>query len=178
MFENDSDRLFQDANRDGVFDVINLQAVDIAIRRLQEVVYESLHNSGDDSFVIIEFSRNDYEHAFTLFDPKFLRNACYLYLHTTRDICKERVRERADRPEYEDDYPVSGYIFEMYYHSDDGKDLPKILKKYGVDEQQVLTLPNDESFEAIISKIQNFVASTLLDESEEQTAPALALSAV
>ena len=178
MFESDSDHLFKDSNFDGVFDVIDLQAVDIALKRLGEVVTESIREKGEDACVMIEFSRNNYEHAFTLFDSKLLAGAYYLYLQTPIETCKERVRDRAAHQVYEDDYPVSKFIFEKYYHSDDGKHLPGILSKYGVDEQHILSLPNNDSFEAIRPEIQKFVASALLEESDEKGLTERAFSAV
>ncbi|HLL80853.1 MAG TPA: ATP-binding protein [Ktedonobacteraceae bacterium] len=157
MAESDTDNLFKRPENDAVFDVQNKLAFDIALKRLEQLVCESIDKAHDDKFYIIEFSRNNYrlafsllhEHAKKLFHPGFLADAHYIHLDTSVENCKKRIRGRASAPVYEDDYPVSDFIFKEYYHSDDGKDLPEILNPYGVDVSRAHSFPNNDTFEAI-----------------------------
>ncbi len=166
MYENDRDGIFKSANSDGVFDVVNFEAFNIASKRLGEVVSSDVP-LGDDAVTIIEFSRNNYEMAFSYFPLDFLSDAYYLHLGTSLQNCKERVHQRSSYPVYKDDYPVSNYIFREYYQSDDGERLPEILNRYGVKESQILILANNGSFEEIVLSVEEFATSKLVRKGRE-----------
>lgn len=183
MYENDRDGLFKhpEDGDPGVFDVRNIGAFNIALKRLEEVVREAINKYGQEAFYIIEFSRNDYELAFSLFDDSgLLADAHYIHLDTTVEKCQERIRQRATDPACENDYPVSDYIFKEYYHSDDGKFLPEILIPYGVDVSHAYTIPNNGDFEVIAPRVIEAV-SLMFDQGsdvrrlleQEQGVPAL-----
>lgn len=163
MSEYDTDGQFKEPDPDGIFDVKDWSAFDIALKRLEEVIFEEALNrqvvlANTNKVTIIEFSRNNYEHAFSLLKRDFIKDAYYLHLDTSVGVCKERIRNRVANHVYEDDYPVSDYIFKGYYRSDDGRNLPKTLQKFGIDRSHVLSVPNDNSFEAIIPQINRLVA--------------------
>lgn len=161
MAESDRDHLFKCPDKDGVFDVADIEAFDLALKGLEQQVCTSIEMASRDDFVIIEFSRNDYQHAFSLLkehasklhNPEFLADAHYIHLDTSVENCKKRIRGRASDPVYENDYPVSDYIFKKYYHSDDGKTLPEILMPYGVDVSYAHSIPNNGDFEEIAPKV-------------------------
>src|SRR5437868_5475525 len=77
MFQYNRDELFQ-PTKDGGFDVVDFSAFDIALRRLEEVVNGYISTALKDALVFIEFSRNDYNKAFALFDEAFLKDAFFL----------------------------------------------------------------------------------------------------
>lgn len=158
MFNSDTDQQFKPAVSGG-FDVLDLQAFDIALRRLEQVVSEYLPNAREDAVIIIEFSRNDYRRAFSLFQESFLKDAFFLHLDTEVDICKKRITKRVAEHVYDDDYPVSDFIFEKYYHSDDGQNLHNILAKYQIDRSHVLSIKNNGTLEVISPSIDLFVDS-------------------
>lgn len=156
MFSHDSDKQFKPAEIGG-FDVLDLTAFDIALRRLEQIVTEQLPRVKGNEFIIIEFSRNNYHDAFSLFHEHFLKDAYFLHLDTLVEICKQRIGKRSNEPVYEDDYPVSDYIFEKYYHSDDGQALPATLEKYQIDRSHVLSLVNNDTLDEISSEIDQFI---------------------
>ena len=155
MSDYDTDRQFKPAESGG-FDVLDLTAFDIALRRLEQVVNEDTEKA---EMLLIEFSRNDYQRAFHQFSRAFFQDAYFLHLDAEVEICKQRIHDRTIHPIYEDDYPVSEYIFKEYYHSDDGQCLPLTLKKeYDINEQHVLVVNNNFPLEEVI-KWKEFILS-------------------
>ena len=155
MSNYDTDRQFKPAESGG-FDVLDLTAFDIALRRLEQVVNEDTEKA---EMLLIEFSRNDYQRAFHQFSRAFFQDAYFLHLDAEVEICKQRIHDRTIHPVYEDDYPVSEYIFKEYYHSDDGQCLPLTLKKeYDINEQHVLVVNNNFPLEEVI-KWKEFILS-------------------
>jgi adenylate kinase family enzyme len=161
MFDYDTDRQFKPAELGG-FDVKNPVVFDIALKRLEEVVnlaicVEDLDKTG---IFLVEFSRNDYQRAFHQFNRAFFQDAYFLHLDTDVEICRQRIDDRIANPIYEDDYPVSEYIFKTYYYADDGKSLPQTLKKeYGIEESRVLVVNNNCPLEDIIKSVYKFIDS-------------------
>ncbi|HLH61379.1 MAG TPA: hypothetical protein VKV20_06795 [Ktedonobacteraceae bacterium] len=160
MFENDSARKqFKPADGGG-FDVIDLTAFDIALQKLEQQIRAYVSAPGTEEIVLIEFSRADYLRALHQFSKEFLQdpNTYFLYLDTELAICKQRIENRITDPRYEDDYPVSDYIFEKYYHQDDGQLLADILEReYQIERQQVKIIKNSSSLEVAAAEISAFV---------------------
>ena len=176
MSSCDTDRQFKPAEIGG-FDVLDLSAFDIALRRLEQVVEEDTEKA---EMILIEFSRNNYQRAFHQFSRAFFQDANFLHLEAEVKICKQRIHDRTIHPVYEDDYPVSEYIFKEYYHSDDGRCLPLTLEKeYDINEQHVLVVNNNFPLEDIIIwedfilSIDRFIDS--ISESRELSAVSLSL---
>jgi adenylate kinase family enzyme len=146
MFHNDSEgKQFKPADGGG-FDVLELTVFDTALERLEQKVKRDATSAKSAEIILIEFSRADYRHAFRQFNKDFLQNpdTYFLYLATELDICKQRIEHRTDNPRFEDDYPVSRYIFEQYYHQDDGQFLPNILEsEYQIGRQHVRIINNN-----------------------------------
>lgn len=163
MSDYDTDRQFKPAKFGG-FDVLNLIVFDIALKRLEEMVnftidVEDLVRA---EMFLVEFSRNDYQKAFRQFKQAFFQDAYFIHLDTNVEICKQRVNDRVAHPAYEDDYPVSEYIFERYYYADDGSSIADILaKEYGIDKWRVLTIDNNRSLELVSRSIEPFIYSIL-----------------
>jgi len=149
----------------GGFDVLDLKVFDEALQTLeQEVdVYVDSLNLEEKKLVLVEFSRNDYERAFQQFNKSFLKDAHFIYLDTELEKCKQRICLRSVNPKNPaDDYPVSEYIFEVYYYSDDGLSIADLLaKEYGVDKWRVLTIDNNCSLELVCKNIEPFIHSIL-----------------
>src|SRR6266567_1890183 len=147
MFHDDVERKkFRPADYGG-FDVIDLAVIDAALEQLEQSV-QYLISYKSEMVILIEFSRDDYRRAFKLFSEAFLQDAYFLYLDTEFETCKKRIRNRIDSPSYDDDYYVSEYIFDTYYHNDDGKCLSQILiNEYGIDKQHIRGIDNNSSLE-------------------------------
>lgn len=161
MFQEDTQGQFRPAAYDG-FDVLDLSVFDAALRQLEQKVKAYISGQKQDEIVLIEFSRNDYENAFKQFSREFLQDAYFLYLSVSIENCKSRIRERITHPTTLDDHFVSDYIFEAYYHEDDGLYLSHILEKYyWIDKQQVLVIDNDCSLEITSERIDFFIDSII-----------------
>lgn len=159
MFHDDIEgKQFKPADEGG-FDVLDLTVFDTALERLeQRVKGDAAAKSAE--IILIEFSRADYQHAFRQFSKEFLQDqgTYFLYLAADLDSCKDRIEHRTAHPVFEDDYHVSEYIFEQYYHQDDGQYLPEILEReYQIDRQRVRIINNNCSSEAGPAEINAFI---------------------
>lgn len=168
MFRFDKQGWFKPAPIRG-FNVIDITAFDFALNRLERAVarYLSSVHVRPEEIVFIEFARNDYWRAFKQFDPSFLKDAYFIHLQTKVEVCQERVKDRVQEPEYPaDDYPVSDYIFEKYYHSDDGRNLLTYFRDvFGIDEKRLLKLKNNFSLEEAMLQIEPFIDGVIKIES-------------
>lgn len=159
MFRNDTANKFKPAVGGG-FDVLDLTVFDTALERLEWELKRYTSPAHSEEIAIIEFSRADYKHAFRQFSKEFLQDqdTFFLYLNAKQITCKERIQNRTENPIFEDDYHVSEYIFEKYYHQDDGQHLPDILERaYQIDLQQVRIINNNASLEAASTEINAFI---------------------
>ncbi len=171
MSENDTDNQFKPAELGG-FDVLKLDVFDTALRRLETMVKFALNSEGlaKTKIILIEFSRNDYKRTFRQFDLEFFQNAYFIHLNTEVEICKQRIAHRIAYPFYEDDYPVSEFIFEHYYCGDDGRSLAQTLKKeYGIEESRVLAVSNNYDMGYITKHVNKFIDSMM----ESQVLPTI-----
>lgn len=140
------------------FDIIDLKVFDIALIRLEQQVNSYIPSAKSDEIILIEFARNDYQKAFGQFSYEFLQDAYYLYLDTEIDSCKKRIRDRITNRTCDDDYYVSDYIFEAYYHGDNGQCLSYILKReYKINKQRILVIDNNCSLEEASRQIAPFI---------------------
>ncbi len=111
-----------------------------------------------DHSVFVEFARNDYLRAFQQFSDTFLQAAYFLYLNVDTETCKRRIHERITHPSTMDDFYVSEYIFDAYYHKDNGHSIPQILEgDYGIDKQRVAVIDNNRSLQTSSAQINRFV---------------------
>ncbi|HZU67445.1 MAG TPA: AAA family ATPase [Ktedonobacteraceae bacterium] len=164
MFEKDmKHKQFMPA-KNGGFDMVDRTVLDIALQQLEQSIREYISKMQSTKIILIEFSRADYQHAFSQFSKAFLQdqNTYFLYLDTELAICKQRIQNRIDNPLFEDDYPVSEYLFEKYYHQDDGQLLPDFLEKtYQIDQQRVKIISNNGPLEAVTGEIEAFLHAML-----------------
>lgn len=158
MFYTDTEgKLFRPTDYGG-FDILDLNAFDTALQRLEQAINQHLSSTKQEEIVLIEFARNDYQVAFQQFSAKLLQDAYFLYLDANIETCKRRIRERITYPSTEDDFFVSEYIFSVYYHEDNGKFIPQILERdYGIDKQRVEVIENNGSLSVSIAQINQFV---------------------
>ncbi len=164
MFEKDTQhKLFVPA-KNGGFDMLDHAVLDTALRQLEQSIREYISKAQSTKIILIEFSRNDYQHAFLQFSKAFLQeqNTYFLYLDVEPDICQRRISQRITNPQTEDDYPVSPDIFKQYYDHDDGQHLPGILfQRYQIDPQRVKIISNNGPLEAVTGEIEAFLLAML-----------------
>ncbi len=173
MYQQDVARKrFKDAELGG-FDILDLKVFDEALQTLEPEVREHINALEPDikELVLIEFSRNNYDLAFSQFNKSFLKDAYVLYLDAEIKVCKQRIRHRIDNPQFEeDDFNVSNYIFEEYYHEDDGARIADVLENYGVDREHVWAIDNSCSYETACMKVEPFIQQILKAASQEEEA--------
>lgn len=165
MFLNDTEGKIFRATDHGGFDVLDLNAFDIALqvldtalKKLEQGINQYLTSAKQKEIVLIEFARNDYQRAFRQFSDTFLHDSYFLFLDVETDICKRRIQERIANQSSEDDFYVSDYTFSTYYYEDDGWFIPQILaNEYGVGEERVKIIDNNGSLSDSIAQVNQFV---------------------
>ena len=165
MFHTDTEGKLFRATDHGGFDVLDLnafdmalQVLDTALKKLEHEINQYLTFAKQKEIVLIEFARNDYQRAFRQFSDAFLHDAYFLFLDVNLDICKRRIQERIANRTSEDDFYVSEYIFSTYYHKDDGHSITQILASdRGIDEQRVKIIDNNGSLSDSIAQVCQFV---------------------
>lgn len=162
------------------FDVLDVSAFDDALKRLEKKadrIFEQYNTASSKMcLATIEFARNDYRRAFKQFSPEFLRDAYYLYLNSSIEVCKQRIRMRvAKSPDVrtEDDYFVSEYIFNAYYDHVEDASVSGILEDYGIDEQQIRVIDNDMELRMVQQQIWAFVQG-IVKESKKSSSQQIA----
>jgi thymidylate kinase len=132
--------------------------------------YANAPNQPGKELIQIEFSRNDYDHAFYQFKPSFLENAFVLYLKTNIEICRSRIHQRVTNPQFdEDDFNVPDGIFESYYHSDNSSCIEDILESYGVGKAYRRVVDNNSTLENTFKEVKDFIDLILHTPFEEKT---------
>src|SRR5258706_3276086 len=81
MFRNDTGKQFKPAEHGG-FDVLDLNVFDTALKKLEEEVNQYTSSAKPEEIFLIEFSRANYQQAFSLFSREFLQgqDTYFLYL--------------------------------------------------------------------------------------------------
>ncbi len=97
------------------FEVLDPSVFDIALYLLEREI-QHVHLSKHETLITIEFGRDDYKKALTLFSDNFLRDAYYLFVAADFPVCSERIYERALHPTTKDDYFVPDAIM-LNHHS-------------------------------------------------------------
>lgn len=157
MFQKDKKGQFKPAEFGG-FDVLDLTVFDVALNKLEQEVNRNISSTNSEELLLIEFARNDYQQAFHQFNDRFLQDAYFLYLNADLDICKQRIRDRIANRTYDDDHYVSDYIFDEYYHGDNGQCLSNILEReYKINKQRILVIDNNCSLEEAFRQIAPFI---------------------
>src|SRR5258708_29146393 len=154
MFKKDvSQKRFRPCEQGG-FDVLDVSAFDEALNTLGRDIDEYILNIKDNTFIVIEFARDNYEQAFKQFSPAFLQDAHFLLVDTALETCKQRIIERTAHPDTPDDHFISDYALNTYYH---GQYLPRdtiILERF-------VMVENQSSWQEFTEKINTFIKNIL-----------------
>ena len=151
---------FRPAQHDG-FDVVDFSVLDDVLRmvekRAREEVYLEQYLFSIRKLILIEFARNDYGDALSLFNAGFLRDAYFLFIHTDVDTCVERVNIRTAYYHSLDDHFVSDEIIRYYYNTDLTPQMIFQLKSaYQLNDQQVKVIKNTGSLDEFLDNITKF----------------------
>jgi thymidylate kinase len=164
MYKADAAGKFRPAGHHG-FDVLDRSTLDNALKTAEQEVKKAERTANNDAqavfkpmLILIEFARDDYNHALQQFSPGFLQGAYFLFLDARIEICKTRVRERVAHPHTKDDHEVSDYIFDSYYDKDSAHALSaNVIADHGIEQQRVKVLDNNGAFDDIRGEIEGFV---------------------
>lgn len=157
MFRADKDhKHFNPTMYDG-FDVIDPLVYDRALQQIKQDASTIIEAKNTD-LVLIEFARNDYSHAFTLFNIDFLQDAFILFLDAHKDICKQRVSDRVLNPQTTDDHFVPEHIFDS---QDDQANkhllLSRLNNNYNIDNKRIRVIENNGKEQNIRIKLNQFI---------------------
>lgn len=145
------------------FIVKDFSVLDEALKEARTRI-ETHKSSATNEFIVIEFARNDYKHAFKQFGGDILQDAYFLFIEAKKSICLKRLKERVTRPLTPDNHYVSSYIFQSYYRID-LQDTPSDLKAdYRINDQHILIIDNNGLESDLIAQIEQFVAAILEQE--------------
>lgn len=140
----------------GGFDAVDFSVLDTALINLEKAV-RARYSTKKDEIILIEFARQDYDQALSLFSPSFLKGSYFLFLNTDVKTSVQRVKNRVTEPPTPDNHFVSENILTGYY----GKQfIPPIIKtKSGetVDKSRVKTISNKGTLHDFYLKIENYI---------------------
>jgi len=153
----------------GGFDVLDFSTLDLALQRMEKQVVELIYPTKKAEFIMIEFARNNYSHAFGQFSPDFLQGAYVLFLRADTDICKQRIRERANHPSTKEDHFVSDNIFNTYYNNVGSNELPSdFAAEHGIDEWKIKSIENNGTCHDILKEVEQFIDFILMQEKDNE----------
>jgi len=145
------------------FDVRDHAVYDEALKQLEQEV-EGLRRQTE-GLIIVEFARNDYRLAFKLFSVGFLKDASFLLLESSPDICIQRIHERATHPATRDDHFVPDYIIETYNHKGNRQYIISGLKtEYGIPNERLKIIDNRGASMSFFKEVARFAEEILRRE--------------
>lgn len=164
MYKADVAGKFRPAGHDG-FDVLDPSMLDSALKTAEQEANKAGQTANNEAqaifkpiLMLIEFARDDYNHALQQFSLGFLQDAYFLFLDAHIEICKARIRERVAHPQTPDDHEVSDYIFDSYYDKDSAHALSaNVIADHGIEQQHVKVLDNNGAFDDIRDEIESFI---------------------
>lgn len=148
----------------GGFDVIDFSILDTALKEVQRKTLKHIeeYTSYTQKLILIEFARDDYGKALSLFNSEFLCDAYFLFLDADVDTCIQRVHKRSAHPTTTDDHFVSDEIIKCYYYKDNKPYMTSSFSQdYQIDEMRVAIIDNMGTRESFNDQISRFVAIIL-----------------
>lgn len=135
-------------------------AFDEALRRVNAKMKIWLASRAE-QWMLIEFSRNNYQTAFQLFDLSLLRDAYFLFIEAHEKDCRKRLRARIRDPRTPDDHFVSDDILNSYYKGTVPLHVVRFREEYGLAADQVDTIINNGSLEYFAAQVRLFAGRML-----------------
>ncbi len=134
--------------------------LDEALRRVNGKMKVWLASQAE-QWMLIEFSRDNYQTAFRLFDPSLLRDAYFLFIEAHEKHCRKRLRARIKDPRTPDDHFVSDDILNSYYKRTVPLHVVRFREEYGLAADQVDTIVNNGSLAYFSAKVKLFADRAL-----------------
>lgn len=153
VYPDNKHRKFRHAEYGG-FDVLDHAMFDEALIRLKKSIVAS---SEENELITIEFARDDYHKALSLFSPDFLNNAHLLFVDCSLERCIHRIYERMSNPPKPDFHFVSEYIMQTYYGNENWDYMNNQLKRNFPSLKEVVAIKNTNlSLDAFKEKVKLF----------------------
>jgi len=153
------------------FDVTDFSILDTALKEVQKKALKHIeeYTSYTQKLILIEFARDDYGKALSLFNPEFLRDAYVLFLDTDIDTCIQRVRKRITHPTTADDHFVSDEIIKCYYYKDNKPYITcNLAVDYDLDVKRIQIIDNICSYQSFNNQVSRFAELILRQNSQVQ----------
>jgi adenylate kinase family enzyme len=147
----------------GGFDVLDLAVYDKALMQLEQAALLSSSQAND--FIILEFARDDYSKALSLFTNGFLKDAYFLFLDSDTRTCIRRINNRVIHPTTKDDHFVPKHIVKTFRHKDNKQYIASDLKTdYGFTDKRVKIIDNTGSSMSFFKEVTRFAQGLLKKE--------------
>lgn len=173
---NDYDILYKIARHDmsGRFRLTDNKGFDAldenVYNEVLPVIEDQAKKQREDTLVFIEFARDEYRTAFSMFHPDFLRSAHVLYSETNIDTCLQRIHTRVAHPSCADDHPsCSDSLFRSRFTLDSSRYIESELKTQKQIEGRVEVIENKESLQHFFEKVDTFFASIIPNFAQAHT---------
>jgi hypothetical protein len=164
MFLDDSKHeKFRPTNCGG-FDVIDYTVLDTALRQLEKNVQASVEFRHTD-IAVIEFARNNYSAALSVFSPAFLQDAYIIFIDSDLESCIQRVHERVTNPPRPDRHFVSEHIMRTYYSNENWEYMACHFKQEYAIRKEVVAMRNSGSLEVLLDEVSDFAEIIFRSES-------------
>jgi nucleoside-triphosphatase THEP1 len=156
------------------FDVNDFRVLDISLKQLEKRVRENI--SDKEELIIIEFARQDYCKALSLFSSSFLRDAYFLFINADTKICIQRVKNRVTDPPTPDNHFVSENILTEYYKK---QIIPSIIRMNNgdpIDESKIKVINSRGTLQDFNMRVEKFITYIIASEDSLYEIPAISKS--
>jgi adenylate kinase family enzyme len=140
----------------GGFDVLDFSVLDRALQAVEAKALQYITH--DQTFLLLEFARNDYWQALKQFNSHFLQDAYFLFLEADIETCIQRVYNRSYHPTSHDDHFISEEMIRSYYHEDNKLYLiHNMLTEYAISDSRIRIIDNTGSRSNFYGQIRSFL---------------------
>ena len=149
------------------FDVVKFSVLNEVLEEMKKKILQVDSNwASEKKLYLLEFARNNYREALSLFGTEFLIGSYFVYLDVDLEICIQRINLRVPCNNF-----VSENIMRHFYFQDDWEPLCTDLKYVLNSEMQVRTIKNNstlEQLENVVSLLVEDINSVVLKEYEAE----------
>ena len=161
MFLNDTQQQRFRRAAYGAFDVLDFTVLDEVLLQLREQALAHLA-SPREQLVIIEFARDNYETALSLFHPRILQQAHIIFVEANVETCIRRIHQRIENPVREDNHYVSDEIVREYYAYEETYDVIRAkMQEYHVALERISIIDNNGSLASFVDAVNRCIHDIL-----------------
>lgn len=153
------------------FDVKEFKVLDISLKQLEKRVRENV--SDKEELIIIEFARQDYCKALSLFSSSFLRDAYFLFVEADTKTCIQRVKKRVTVPPTPDNHFVSENILTEYYEK---QVIPSIIRIHNgdcIDKSKIKVIDSRGTLRDFNIRVEEYITYIITSEDSSYEIPTI-----